>query len=168
MPVWHDVTRAAREAGELAIVGITQEQHPDRARLFAQWQGFDFPILWDPFNLTGSAAVPVVLAVDEYGRVQERPTPKSFEESFLRADFDAVLPPEPSAPQVLASMVGDRGAEEEGEPKATRGPNATRDEGSALAQFHQTVVPFEHLYSPVEESGQILEIPYRYLPIFQR
>ena len=27
--------------------------------------------------------------------------------------------------------------------------------GSALAQFHQTVVPFEHLYSPVEESGRM-------------
>ncbi len=62
--------RELREAGELVVVGITQEQHPDRCRLYAQWQEFDWPILWDPFNLTGSKAVPVVLAIDEAGCVR--------------------------------------------------------------------------------------------------
>ncbi|MAG63057.1 hypothetical protein CMO84_05990 [Candidatus Woesearchaeota archaeon] len=52
------------------VIGITQEQHPDRCSLYAQWQGIDWPILWDPFNLTGSAAVPLVLAVDEAGVIR--------------------------------------------------------------------------------------------------
>ena len=57
-PVWHELTAPLRASGELVLVGITEEQHPDRCALFAQWQGFDWPILWDPFNLTRSAAVP--------------------------------------------------------------------------------------------------------------
>lgn len=89
MPVWHEKTRALRESGALAVVGITEEQHPDRCRLFAQWHGIDWPILWDPFNLTASAAVPLVLAVDERGVVRPgRLDPRRFEEQvaegFLR------------------------------------------------------------------------------------
>lgn len=53
------------------MIGVTQEQHPDRTRLFAQWQQFDWPILWDPFNLTGAKAVPLYRLVDEHGVVRE-------------------------------------------------------------------------------------------------
>lgn len=70
MPVWHVRTREAREAGELALIGITEEQHPDRCALFAQWQGLDWPILWDPFNLTESSAVPMAIGIDEHGIVR--------------------------------------------------------------------------------------------------
>ena len=52
------------------MLGITQEQHPARCRLFAQWHGIDWPILWDPFNLTGSEAVPRFTLVDEHGVVR--------------------------------------------------------------------------------------------------
>ncbi len=95
MPVWHEFTEEMRAAGELVVVGITQEQHPERCRLFAQWQGFDWPILWDPFNLTGSMVVPNVVAVDEYGIVRSiRPRPDTFEDDFLFVDF-----PVPASPQ---------------------------------------------------------------------
>ena len=57
MPVWHEATRALRESGDLTVIGITQEQHPERCGLFAQWKGIDWPILWDPFNLTEARAV---------------------------------------------------------------------------------------------------------------
>ena len=62
MPVWHEKTRSLVKAGKLALLGVIQEQHPDRCRLFAQWQEFDWPILWDPFNLTGAAVVPILTA----------------------------------------------------------------------------------------------------------
>ena len=89
MPVWHQATEAWREAGDLAIVGITQEQHPDRCRLFAQWQGLDWPILWDPFNVTGSTAVPFALAVDEHGVAREVVRRiEGLEQSFLSKTFD--------------------------------------------------------------------------------
>ena len=94
MPVWHETTRALRESGELLVVGITQEQHPDRCRLYAQWQGLDWPILWDPFNLTGSSAVPVVLAVDEHGIVRaDRFRPDELGAVLLEPAFPAPTGP---------------------------------------------------------------------------
>lgn len=81
MPVWHALTREAREAGQLAVLGIAGEQHPERTRLFAQWQGLDWPILWDPFDLTGSKAVPNHVLVDERGIVRAvNPDHEAFEE----------------------------------------------------------------------------------------
>jgi hypothetical protein len=90
VPVWHERTREWRASGRLVVIGIAQEQHPDRCRLFAQWQGFDWPILWDPFDLTGSDRVPSVVAVDEHGVVRAlRPDPSSLAASFLDVDFPA-------------------------------------------------------------------------------
>jgi len=54
----------------VALVGLTQEQHPERCQLFAQWQQLDWPILWDPFNLSGSNVVPAHVLVDELGIVR--------------------------------------------------------------------------------------------------
>ena len=88
-------------SGKLHILGITQEQHSERCRLFAQWKEFDWPILWDPFNLTGSKAVPLAVAVDEWGVVRAvNPRADRFEESFLNVDFPipAEDEPEPPAP----------------------------------------------------------------------
>ncbi|MBL4770960.1 MAG: hypothetical protein JKY61_07435 [Planctomycetes bacterium] len=70
MPVWRDLTKELRESGELNVVGIVQEQHPDRTRLYAAWQNLDFPILWDPFNTTGIDYVLVSTFVDGYGVVR--------------------------------------------------------------------------------------------------
>ena len=100
MPVWHERTQPWRDSGRLVVIGITQEQHPERCALFAQWQGFDWPILWDPFNLTGAAAVPGLFAIDEHGVVRStRPRPDTFESEFLDARFDppASYPTEPLA-----------------------------------------------------------------------
>ncbi|RMF43900.1 MAG: hypothetical protein D6753_03945 [Planctomycetota bacterium] len=69
MPVWHARTKGARQAGQLQVVGIIQEQHPDRCRLYAQWQQFDWPILHDPINAIGARAVPMFVAIDEAGIV---------------------------------------------------------------------------------------------------
>lgn len=55
--------------GELAVVAIATEQHRERTSLWADWQGIEWPILWDPFNLTGSFAVPNAILVDAGGTV---------------------------------------------------------------------------------------------------
>jgi hypothetical protein len=89
VPVWHEKTKALRESGELVVIGITQEQHPDRCRLYAQWQEFDWPILWDPFNLSGASVVPLLTAVDEYGVIRgTRLHPDRFGEQFMERDFE--------------------------------------------------------------------------------
>ena len=80
MPVWHEKTAAWRKSGKLTVVGITQEQHAARCRLFAQWHGIDWPILWDPFNRTGSKVVPRFTLIDENGVVRSRrPNPDDLE-----------------------------------------------------------------------------------------
>ena len=96
MPVWHAKTRAMRASGELAVVGITQEQHPDRCRLYAQWQELDWPILWDPFNLTGSAAVPIVSGIDAHGVV--RAALRNPERDAADEFFEKAYEPPASAP----------------------------------------------------------------------
>ena len=52
------------------MVGILQEQHPGRARLFMQWKQMDWPLLVDPLNLLGVSVVPVTVLLDEYGIVR--------------------------------------------------------------------------------------------------
>ncbi len=94
MPVWYEKTRELVANGELVLLGITQEQHPDRCALFAQWQGFDFPILWDPFGVAGLEVVPVVTAIDEHGVVRVagpdlRQFDAQFVEGFVRTQFEA-------------------------------------------------------------------------------
>lgn len=104
MPIWHDTTTQWVKNGKLVLIGVTQEQHPERCRLFAQWNQFGWPILHDPINVLGSNAVPIILAIDEHGIVRSmRPNPKSFEADFLSKSFadDATnkpVTPTPSYP----------------------------------------------------------------------
>lgn len=59
--------KAPREKGNLVMLGVIQEQHAERCRLFAQWKQFDWPILRDPINKLGLAGVPIVVEIDERG-----------------------------------------------------------------------------------------------------
>ena len=76
------------------VLGVTQEQHADRCRLFAQWKGFDWPILHDPINLLEALAVPIVVAIDEHGIVRAvRPRLETFATEFLDKTFTDDAPP---------------------------------------------------------------------------
>ncbi len=109
MPVWHEALKPWIEAERLQVVGITQEQHRDRCRLYAQWRGFDWPILWDPLNLTGAQAVPNFLGLDEHGVVRwNSPRPDGFEERFLDVAFEAPAAPDArNAPAVSRALLED-------------------------------------------------------------
>ncbi|MEM8713454.1 MAG: hypothetical protein AAGG01_21120, partial [Planctomycetota bacterium] len=79
--------------------------------LYAQWQEFDFPILWDPFGVMGLEVVPVVSAVDEFGVVRvARPDPRRFEESFLKGfmDVEYEATDEPAAASVASFVTSER------------------------------------------------------------
>lgn len=88
MPVWHEKTRELRDAGKLVLIGLTQEQHPERCALFAQWKEFDWPILWDPFNLTDAEVVPVAIGIDEYGVVRKIGLRSGDLDEFLAAEYE--------------------------------------------------------------------------------
>ena len=96
MPVWHATTRELRDSGQLALVGLVQEQHPERAELFALWQEFDWPLLWDPYTLSGSQVVPRTFLLDDQGIVRAvNPRPEQL--AGLVADLLAEPDPTPAA-----------------------------------------------------------------------
>ena len=94
VPVWHEATREWVKQGRLVLLGVTQEQHADRCRLFAQWKRFDWPILHDPINVLEAPAVPIVVAIDEHGIVRAiKPRPETFAAEFLDKTFTDDAPP---------------------------------------------------------------------------
>ena len=86
--------------GKLVLLGVTQEQHAERCRLFAQWKQFHWPILYDPINVLDLFGVPLVVAIDEHGIVRSiDPQPASLARDFLgRLDkpFANVAPAAPA------------------------------------------------------------------------
>lgn len=78
------------------MVGIVEEQHPDRARLFMEWKQMPWPVLVDSLDLLSVPAVPITLAIDEYGVIRMvDPKPEEIEAKFLNRTFQrpANLPP---------------------------------------------------------------------------
>ena len=110
MPGWHAKLADAVKNGDIVMLGVTQEQHPERCELFAQWQQFNWPILHDPINLLGLRAVPVPILIDEYGVVRDtRPRTSSVDE-FIGTVYPAqkrdVRLLDPAVPD-LAKMLAD-------------------------------------------------------------
>ena len=96
MPVWNEKVQEWVREGKLVVLGIAQEQHPDRCRLFAQWHQLNWPILHDPINVMQVRGVPIVVAIDERGIVRNiRPNLKTFEEKFIDKAFapEGIEPP---------------------------------------------------------------------------
>ncbi len=91
VPGWHEATKELQKEGKLQMVGIIEEQHPDRARLFMQWKQMGWPILVDSLNLLEVPYVPITLAIDQNGiirkvglRVAEA---EAIKETFLRQTY---------------------------------------------------------------------------------
>ena len=91
VPGWHEATKELQKEGKLQMVGIIEEQHPDRARLFMQWKQMGWPILVDSLNLLEVPYVPITLAIDQNGiirkvglRVEEA---EAIKETFLRQTY---------------------------------------------------------------------------------
>ncbi|MCH7871932.1 MAG: hypothetical protein IID33_09560, partial [Planctomycetes bacterium] len=84
------MTKKLQAQGKLQMVGIIQEQHAQRCRLFMQWKKMDWPIMVDSFGLLNVSAVPITLGIDEHGvvhRLPRRPNPKQLAEEFLDKEF---------------------------------------------------------------------------------
>jgi len=88
VPAWNTKIPAWIREKKLVVLGIAQEQHPNRCRLFAQWQKLNWPILHDPINVMQVRGVPIEIAIDEHGIVRSlRPDLKTFEEEFINKTF---------------------------------------------------------------------------------
>ena len=88
MPVLNNKTREWVKEGKLVVLGIAQEQHLNRNRLFTQWHKINWPVLHDPINVMQVRGVPIEVAIDENGIVRSlRPKMDTFEEEFLNKTF---------------------------------------------------------------------------------
>ncbi len=88
MPVWNTKLQEWIREKKLVVIGIAQEQNPDRCRLFAQWHKLNWPILHDPINVMQVRGVPIEVAIDEYGIVRSiRPDLKTFKKEFIDKTF---------------------------------------------------------------------------------
>lgn len=97
VPAWDAKTKEWVRQGKLVVLGIAQEQHADRWRLFAQWRQLGWPILYDPLNVMQVTGVPIEVAIDEHGIVRSlRPNVETLEREFLDRAFasDDAAPPE--------------------------------------------------------------------------
>ena len=83
MPVWHERTKALQASGDVQMVGIIQEQNPDRCTLFMQWKQMGWPIMVDSLNLLGIGVVPYHVLIDEQGVVWKAGARPSDIEAFL-------------------------------------------------------------------------------------
>lgn len=116
LPQWHERIEPWRAGGELRVLGVAQEQHPDRALLFTRWKEIDWPILWDPFGRTGSHELPHLVVADAHGIVLALdPEPQRLSE-VLRACVKASAAP---APREAAAP---RGGGSDGEPAVVAEP----------------------------------------------
>jgi tetratricopeptide (TPR) repeat protein len=84
------------EEGKLQMAGIIEEQHPDRARLFMQWKQMKWPILVDSLNLLDLQAVPITLAIDEYGIIRKVGIPLKEAQTFAREFVGMTFEPPPA------------------------------------------------------------------------
>ena len=87
MPVWHERTSKLQESGKLQIVGLIQEQHPDRCRLWKQWKKMDWPVLVDSLNRTGVSAVPLYWVIDEHGVLRQMLRPSASLDEFIETEY---------------------------------------------------------------------------------
>lgn len=102
MPGWHEATKELQANGKFQTVGLIQEQHPDRCRLFMQWKRFNWPVMVDSLNLLGVTVVPITLAIDEWGIVRlKNPKPEMLEQEFLTRTF--ARPPSANTGYVVAN-----------------------------------------------------------------
>jgi hypothetical protein len=102
VPGWHEKTKALQQEGKLRLVGIVEEQHPDRTRLFMQWKEMGWPLLHDPINLLAVEAVPLTYLIDEHGVVRyERPSDEDLR-TFLATDYSPIA----AEPQDLIPAAG--------------------------------------------------------------
>lgn len=67
------------------MLGIVEEQHPDRTRLFMQWKQMSWPVMVDTLNLLGVSGVPTTFLIDEAGIIRAmQPDDAQFEEFLGR------------------------------------------------------------------------------------
>ncbi len=126
MPGWHAKTEALQREGRLQLMGVIQEQHPDRCRLFMQWKEMGWPVAVDALNRLGFDAVPITYLIDESGVIRfVNPGPPDLE-TFLATTYPRPrgLPEAPGGAPEITPLIP--------EPEHPGTSSEWRDYGDAL------------------------------------
>lgn len=104
--MWQQRLAPLIKAGKLTVIGVVQEQHADRARLYRQWRQLDWPLAIDPTNELDLRVVPVPLLVDEAGVIRAKLRKPAELEAFLaRPAVKAGAHPRPAVRATLAQII---------------------------------------------------------------
>lgn len=87
MSGWQEAVKPHVDAGKLAVIGVVQEQHADRARLYKQWKKIEWPLYIDALNTLGLSVVPVPLGVDESGVIRLEGATKEGVREFVEKEY---------------------------------------------------------------------------------
>ena len=89
--MWQKAVRPYIESGDMIAIGVVQEQHPDRTRLYRQWRELDWPIFVDSMNtIDHVTVVPVPMAIDEAGVVVHTRFNPSQLDDFIKTEHEAL------------------------------------------------------------------------------
>ena len=129
------------------MVGLIQEQHPDRCRLFMQWKEMDWPVMVDALNELQVKVVPMTMLIDEHGIVREFPRRRGdiaeTVAAFIETDFGGPggEPPLSISGPSLAALRDE--AEREGDAQAWQDYGAAVIKWGDAAQVDEAVEAFE-------------------------
>ena len=140
--MWYKQAKPFVESGDLAILGVIQEQHADRAKLYKQWKQFDFPIVQDATTKLDLAVVPIPLLIDEHGIVRNsKPKPGDLE-AFINHSFEAPTAAEKTTTKIEAQTLISQGNQ----------ALESRDE----KRIAEAIRKFEQLVEQSPENGKAL------------
>ncbi|MGI9518894.1 MAG: hypothetical protein ACR2NP_17705 [Pirellulaceae bacterium] len=94
--MWDEATKELVANDQLVVIGVVQEQHAERAKLYKQWRQFEWPIVQDALNLLQVKVVPIPVAIDEEGRVASHRATAEFLKGWI-GDADVATIGEPAS-----------------------------------------------------------------------
>ncbi|NNF43711.1 MAG: hypothetical protein HKN62_11830 [Phycisphaerales bacterium] len=153
MPGWHEATKTLQADGAIQMIGIVQEQHPDRARLFMQWKEMGWPVLVDALNQLEVEVVPITMFIDEEGIIRSmRPPRRGMAEAAaaFAAETEPAAPVASDPPAATSRPV----SELLSPPGRDADTEAWRRYGLALVDF----APPERLDEAVRVLGRVLQM----------
>ena len=88
--MWYETAKPFVESGDLAILGVVQEQHAERAQLYKQWRQLDFKIVQDATTSLNLNVVPIPILIDEHGVVRNNRAQPEMLSEFISRDYEPV------------------------------------------------------------------------------
>lgn len=89
--MWQKAVQPYIDSGDMVAIGVVQEQHPDRTRLYRQWRQLDWPIFVDSMNtIAHVTVVPIPMAIDEAGMIVYSRFSPSQLDTFIKTEHESL------------------------------------------------------------------------------